>query len=87
MNRWRKTVDIKRYLDAPGMSYREQGSAIIGALRQAGDFCPDVLREMERAVGRMKGAPGGAPFDAVRAFNRALDDIYDDANRQRIWLG
>ena len=90
---WRRTVDIKQFLtraqdveaahEAAGTVPREDEYHGAAAMR-------DVARvlaqhpEFDLVVGDVQAA---TDEEDVEAFDRALDRVYDVADRERIWLG
>lgn len=81
MARWSKTVDIKTDLHNPDRSDRENGLIVVAILRRHPEFAEAeagwVLDDMEEA----------AEEEDLDLFNSRLNDVYDIADRERIWLG
>lgn len=86
--RWRKTIDIKAIL------HRDQGNLDpayvagvgkeIAALVRANVKDDEWTFELDDVLEMLEDIDLD---DAVEAFNGALADLYDWADRERVWLG
>lgn len=90
MARWRKTINIKPILhrDQANTSpehvsavSKEIAALIRGALSDA-----EMDYTLEEAVELMESIEPDED-DAVEVFNSALCDVYNWADRERVWLG
>ena len=89
MMRWKLTVDIKPIIgeDQANTAPEHVASVANRIAKKMRDAVPDNMRSIsfEDAVEWMESA---TPDDAnVIEFNAALSDLYDWADRERVWLG
>lgn len=83
MARWLYTIDLSGVLNKVGESYD---------LTRFEEDCPDDVKEAIAA--EVEKAPPLARFaelfrnaKSIAEVNRVLNDVYDVADRQRVWCG
>jgi hypothetical protein len=81
VNHWRYTADIKQHLNdaESGEEFFKVRAAVAGELKKAPDYQPGtdlygIVADLETAIN-------------IEQFNEALDELYDWAEFERVWLG
>lgn len=90
MPRWHKTIDIKPILHRDQANTSpEHVSAVskeIAALFRGAISDAEMDYTLEEAIELMESIEPDED-DACDVFNSALSDVYDWADRERVWLG
>lgn len=81
MRNWRKTVNIKQFLNREDLSDAESGQRIVALLRQHREFTVDD------DGARLDDLEDAAKSGELDEFNFLLDEVYDIADQKSVWLG